>query len=117
MAFILKIKDKDVKTAVDSMFQLAAEQLTKSGSFKLAGMFNMKLKVGPAKEARRGVNPFTKEPCLFKAKPASKTVHITPTKKFKDLLLMDEAVLHYSISDKVYKFYKRPYAVVDPFSD
>jgi hypothetical protein len=30
------------------------------------------------------VNPFTKEPCGFKAKPASKTVKALALKKFKD---------------------------------
>merc|ERR1712160_137846 len=29
------------------------------------------------------INPFTKEPCVFKAKPASKTVRCLPVKKFK----------------------------------
>jgi hypothetical protein len=43
----------------------------------------MKLKKKPARPARKGVNPFTKEPCVFKAKPASKTVRALPMKKFK----------------------------------
>ena len=44
----------------------------------------MKLKKKPAKAARKGVNPFTTEPCVFKAKPASKTVRILPMKKSKE---------------------------------
>merc|ERR1719265_1845939 len=51
---------------------VAAEELKKNGSFKVANMLKLKLK--PATPARKGVNPFTKEPCVFKAKPASKTV-------------------------------------------
>merc|ERR1712050_371670 len=47
--------------------------LEKNGAFKLAGSLNLKLKSKPATPARKGVNPFTKEPCVFKAKPASKT--------------------------------------------
>ena len=46
--------------------------VTKNG--KLGGVLNMKLKKKPANAARKGVNPFTKEHCLFKAKPAGKTV-------------------------------------------
>merc|ERR1712072_4260 len=68
------LKTKDVKGVVDTLMGVAAEQVKKSGSFKLAGMLNMKLKNKPATRARKGVNPFTKEPCVFKAKPASKTV-------------------------------------------
>merc|ERR1712118_648726 len=80
------LKTKDVKGVVDALMGVAAEQVKKSGSFKLAGMLNMKLKHKPATKARKGVNPFTKEPCVFKAKPASKTVRCLPLKKFKAML-------------------------------
>ena len=46
----------------------------------------MKLKKKPATKARKGVNPVTKEPCVFKAKPASKTVRVFPMKKFKEMV-------------------------------
>merc|ERR1711977_293979 len=80
------LKPKVVKGAVEGVLALAAEQMKKSGSFKLAGMLNLKLKVRPATKARKGVNPFTKEPCVFKAKPASKTVRAIPMKKLKELV-------------------------------
>merc|ERR1712224_968339 len=80
------LKTKDVKGVVDALMGVAVEQVKKSGSFKLAGMLNMKLKNKPATPARKGVNPFTKEPCVFKAKPASKTVRCLPMKKLKELL-------------------------------
>merc|ERR1712025_967353 len=80
------LKTKDVKGVVDAMLGVAAEQVKKSGSFKLAGMLNMKLKNKPATKARKGINPFTKEPCVFKAKPASKTVRVLPMKKLKTML-------------------------------
>mmetsp|Transcript_61914 Transcript_61914/g.114904 ORF Transcript_61914/g.114904 Transcript_61914/m.114904 type:complete len:112 (-) Transcript_61914:111-446(-) len=77
---------KQVKGAVDALMELSAEQVKKAGSFKVAGMLNMKLKSKPATKARKGVNPFTKEPCVFKAKPASKTVKVLALKKLKDVL-------------------------------
>ena len=80
------LKPKDVKGAVEGMMELAAQQLKKAGKFKLAGALNMKLKVKAAKPARKGVNPFTKEPCVFKAKPASKTVKAFPMKKLKEMI-------------------------------
>ena len=42
----------------------------------------MKLKKKPAKAACKRVNPFINVPCVFKAKPASKTVRVLPMKKF-----------------------------------
>merc|ERR1711896_80483 len=80
------LKTKDVKGVVDSFMGVAIEQVKKSGSFKLAGMLNMKLKNKPATKARKGINPFTKEPCVFKAKPASKTVKCFAMKKLKEML-------------------------------
>merc|ERR1712110_671727 len=78
------LKTKEVKGAVEAVMGVAAEELKKTGSFKIAGMLNMKLKKKPARPARKGVNPFTKEPCVFKAKPASKTVKVLAMKKLKE---------------------------------
>merc|ERR1712228_837991 len=78
------LKTKDVKGAVEAIMGVAAAQLKTNGSFKFAGMLNMKLKKKPATPARKGVNPFTKEPCVFKAKPASKTVRVLAMKKLKE---------------------------------
>merc|ERR1719373_1183485 len=80
------LKSKDVKAVMEGMMSLAADELKKSGSFKLAGALNLKLKKKTATPARKGVNPFTKEPCVFKAKPASKTVKAFPMKKLKELI-------------------------------
>merc|ERR1711870_32390 len=80
------LKTKDVKSVIEGLVAVAADELKKSGSFKLAGALNMKLKKKPATPARKGVNPFTKEPCVFKAKPASKTVKAFPMKKLKELI-------------------------------
>merc|ERR1712167_551358 len=80
------LKAKEVKGAVEAMVALAAAQLKSAGSFKLAGALNLKLKKKPARAAKKGVNPFTKEPCVFKANPASKTVRALPMRKFKELI-------------------------------
>merc|ERR1719261_674360 len=80
------VKPKDVKAAVEGLLGLAAAQVKKNGAFKVGGMLNLKLKVRPARPARKGVNPFTKEPCVFKAKPASKTVKAFPMKKLKEAI-------------------------------
>merc|ERR1712098_179400 len=80
------LKTKDVKAVLEGIIEVAAQELKKNGSFKLAGALNLKLKKKPARKARKGVNPFTKEPCVFKAKPASKTVRALPMKKLKEMI-------------------------------
>merc|ERR1711862_321792 len=80
------LKPKDVKAAVEGLLAVAIGQLKKNGSFKVGGALNLKLKSRPARPARKGVNPFTKEPCVFKAKPASKTVRALALKKLKDMI-------------------------------
>merc|ERR1711991_314337 len=74
------VKPKDAKAVLAAFIDLAAAELKKNGAFKLGGCLNLKLKKKPATPARKGINPFTKEPCVFKAKPASKTVRIMAMK-------------------------------------
>merc|ERR1712107_349661 len=80
------LKSKDVKAVVTNYVELAASELKKNGSFKFGGCLNLKLKKKPARPARKGVNPFTKEPCVFKAKPASQTVRALAMKKLKEMV-------------------------------
>merc|ERR1712084_199232 len=80
------LKAKAVKGAMEALMGVAATELKKNGSFKIARALNLKLKQKPATPARKGINPFTKEPCVFKAKPASKTVKAFPMKKLKELV-------------------------------
>jgi hypothetical protein len=46
----------------------------------------MKVVKKPATKARQGINPFTKEPMTFKAKPARKLVKVRALKGLKDSL-------------------------------
>ena len=80
------LKAKEVKAAVEGLLDVAAEQMKKNGSFKFGGVLNMKLRSKAASKARKGINPFTKEPCVIKAKPASKTVRCIPNKKLKEMV-------------------------------
>jgi hypothetical protein len=40
----------------------------------------------PATKARMGVNPFTKEEVMFKAKPARNIVRVRPLRGLKDMV-------------------------------
>merc|ERR1712118_574601 len=61
----------------------AYANLKKNGSFVLPGFAKFTVKKKAATKARKGINPFTKEPCVFKAKPASKTVRARAIKAIK----------------------------------
>ena len=80
------LKTKQANGVVEALMAVACAEIKKNGSFKLAGMLNMKLKKKAASLAKKGINPFTKEPCVFKAKPASKTVKVLALKKMKEAL-------------------------------
>ena len=82
----VSLKAKEVKAAVEGLFDVASEQMKKNGSFKFGGVLNLKLKKKPATKARKGINPFTKEPCVIKAKPASKAVRCIAMKKLKEMV-------------------------------
>ena len=56
----------------------------KSGIFLLPGFAKFVVIKKPATKERQGINPFTKEPTVFKAKPARKIVRARPVKAAKD---------------------------------
>ena len=51
---------------------------------ELAGLIKRDLK--PAVPAHKGINPFTKEQMMFKAKPARNVVKVLPLKGLKDMV-------------------------------
>lgn len=56
-----------------------------AGQFTLPGLMKITTVKKPATKARKGINPFTGEETVFKAKPASTAVKIRPLKKLKDM--------------------------------
>ena len=78
-----KMKPKEVKAAVEAVFKFGAWQMSKAGSFKLAGMLKMTLKSkGPTKE-RVGLH--MGHPVVYRAKAPRKTVSLKPLAKLKKL--------------------------------
>ena len=88
------LKPKQVKETMEALMALAAKQLKATGSFKLAGALNMKLKKKPARQATEGVRPITKEPCVFKARKASQQLKITATKQLLLLIIYSDWVFN-----------------------
>lgn len=77
---------KDVSGVFDTMHQMMEMDLKKgnAGIFNVPGLMKVTVQRKPATKARKGINPFTKEPTIFKAKPARNVVKIRPLKGLKD---------------------------------
>lgn len=79
---------KDVAAVFDSLNTQIRSNLKgrdAPGVFHLPGLVKMRVVKKPATKARKGVNPFTGEETMFKAKPVSRTVRITPLKGLKTI--------------------------------
>ena len=80
------------KNDVNSVFEAMAAQIKKSlgeggsGAYTVHGLMKLIVQRKPATEERMGINPFTKEETLFKAKPACNVVKIRPLKNLKDMV-------------------------------
>ena len=80
------------KKQVSSVFEAMTGQIKKSvgrkgpGAYIVPGLMKIMVVRKPAVKARKGINPFTKEETIFKAKPARNVVKIRPLKNLKDMV-------------------------------
>jgi DNA-binding protein HU-beta len=82
-----EISRKQVKMVVETLVEVGHRELKKNGIFVLPGFAKFVVVKKPARPAREGINPFTKEKQKFAAKPASKGVRARPVKAVKDAVL------------------------------
>ena len=83
------LSKKDVAAVFDSLSSQIKKSLggrNGAGLFTLPGLLKMRVVKKPATKARKGVNPFTGQEMMFKAKPASKTVKVAALKGLKDMV-------------------------------
>ena len=80
------VSRKQVKSILDALSDVAHKELKKSGGFTMPGFAKFRVVKKPATKARQGINPFTKAPTTFAAKPASKSVRARPIKAIKDAM-------------------------------
>jgi len=80
------ISKKEAAQVFDVMGDLIEADLKKGavGAFNIPGMMKVMVQRKPATKARKGINPFTKEETIFKAKPARNVVKVRPLKGLKD---------------------------------
>jgi len=81
------MKRKDVSAVFDELAGIIKRDLKSGpGVFNFYGLMKVKLVRKPATAARKGINPFTKEEVMFKAKPARNVVKVLPLKALKDMV-------------------------------
>jgi len=77
---------KQVSAVFDSLSTVIRKSLRGHGIVTLPGLLKLKVVKKPATKQREGVNPFTGEKMIFKAKPASKKVRALPLKNLKAMV-------------------------------
>ena len=82
---------KTADAAVAAVTESIVAAVTKGDVVSISGFAKFYRRTKPATKARKGTNPFTGEEMIFKAKPASKTVKVTPLKAFKDTVASGKA--------------------------
>ena len=77
---------KQVGSVMDDIHSLMERSIKKRGvgEFTIPGILKITTVKKPARKARKGINPFTGEETMFKAKPASIAVKVRPLKKLKE---------------------------------
>ena len=79
---------KDISAVFDSLSYVIKKQLGKRGPgvFNIPGLMKLSVQRKPATKARKGINPFTKEEIMIKAKPARNVVKVRPLKSLKEMV-------------------------------
>ena len=80
------LSKKQVNGVLDELNALIERSIKKRsvGEFTIPGVMKITTVKKPARKARKGINPFTGEETVFKAKPASTAVKVRPLKKLKE---------------------------------
>lgn len=83
-----QVARKDVAAVFAELENIINGHICKRGAgvFNLPGLLKITTVKKPARKARKGINPFTGEETVFKAKPASTVVKVRPLKKLKDFV-------------------------------
>jgi nucleoid DNA-binding protein len=78
------LEKKQVNAMLDAMNNVVYRELKADHEVTIPGLLKLSSVKKPAVPAREGINPFTKEPTTFKAKPARTVIKPRPLKALKD---------------------------------
>jgi len=84
-----ELKKKDIASVFEELSDIINGHVRKNGAgvFTMPGLMKVKVVRKPATKARPGINPFTGEETIFKAKPARNVVKVQPLKALKDMAI------------------------------
>lgn len=78
------LEKKQVNAVLDGLNGVVYKELKAQHEVVIPGLLKLTAVTKPAVPAREGINPFTKEPTTFKARPARKVIKPRPLKALKD---------------------------------
>jgi nucleoid DNA-binding protein len=83
-----QLSRKQVASVFETMGKILSVDLGKSGPgiCNVAGLMKVTVVRKPATKARKGINPFTKQEVVFKAKPARNVIKVRPLKTLKAMV-------------------------------
>jgi nucleoid DNA-binding protein len=82
-----ELSRKQVASVFEALSDLIKKNVGKKGPgvFVVPGLMKIVVIQKPAVKARKGINPFTKQEQMFKAKPARRVIKIRAMKALKDM--------------------------------
>lgn len=80
------LEKKQVNAVLDGLNGVIYQELKAQRDVVIPGLLKLTAVTKPAVPAREGINPFTKEKTMFKARPARKVIKPRPLKALKDAL-------------------------------
>ena len=82
-----ELSRKQVASVFEALSGLIKKNVGKKGPgmFVVPGLMKIVVIQKPATKARKGINPFTKQEQMFKAKPARRVIKVRPMKALKDM--------------------------------
>ena len=88
IAATTQLSRKQVASVFEALGGVIKKAVGKKGPgvFALPGLLKIVVVQKPAVPARLGINPFTKQEQMFKAKPARKVIKVRPLKALKDMV-------------------------------
>ena len=78
------LEKKQVSAVLDALSDVVYKELKAQHEVVIPGLVKLASVTKPAVPEREGINPFTKEPTVFKAKPSRTVIKPRPLKALKD---------------------------------
>ena len=78
------LEKKQVNAVLDALNSVVYQELKAQNEVMVPGLLKITTVTKPATPEREGINPFTKEKTMFKAKPERKVIKARPVKALKD---------------------------------